>query len=125
MGDIPEQIIGNRYRLVAELGSGGMGVVYRALDRLSHQPVALKRVLRPTDQLDITDKLSPGTTYTHLALAHEYQMLASLRHPNIISVLDYGFDDNRQPYITMELLEEASDFLAAADAETVERRMDL
>ncbi len=107
MGDIPPQVIGNRYRLVEQLGSGGMGVVYRAFDRLSQQSVALKQVVRPTDQLDITNQLSPGTTYTHLALAHEFQMLASLRHPNIISVLDYGFDEKRQPYFTMNLIEGA------------------
>jgi serine/threonine protein kinase len=42
-----------------------------------------------------------------LALAQEFKTLASLRHPHIISVLDYGFDKNRQPYLTMELLEDA------------------
>ena len=39
-----------------------------------------------------------------LALAEEFRILASLRHPNIISVLEYGFDAGRQPYFTMELL---------------------
>ena len=38
-----------------------------------------------------------------MALAREFKVLASLRHPNIISVLDYGFDDESQPYITMEV----------------------
>src|SRR5262249_45005388 len=42
-----------------------------------------------------------------LALAREFQTLASLRHPNIISVLDYGFDQERQPFFTMDLLENA------------------
>lgn len=48
------------------------------------------------------------------ALAQEFRTLASLRHPNIISVLDYGFDAERQPYFTMELLLGARPLLAAA-----------
>src|SRR5258706_15531538 len=47
---------------------------------------------------------------TRLALAEEFQLLASLRHPNIISVLDYGFDDGN-PYFTMELLDHAQTIL--------------
>ena len=39
-----------------------------------------------------------------LTLANEFQTLASLRHPNIINVLDYGFYDGKQPYFTMSLL---------------------
>src|SRR5690606_38838084 len=50
---------------------------------------------------------SSGKRVEHLqtALAQEFRALASLRHPHIISVLDYGFDDDDgQPYFTMELL---------------------
>ncbi len=42
-----------------------------------------------------------------LVLTQEFHTLASLRHPNIISVLDYGFDDQSVPYFTMELLADA------------------
>jgi hypothetical protein len=42
-----------------------------------------------------------------LELAHEFEVLASLRHPNIISVLDYGFDGQQRPYLVFELLEDA------------------
>ena len=45
-----------------------------------------------------------------LALAHEFEMLSTLRHPNVISVLDYGFDDEGQPYFTMHLVEGGKDF---------------
>jgi len=48
-----------------------------------------------------------------LALTQEFRVLASLRHPGIISVLDYGFDE-QQPYFTMELLAEPLDLLAAS-----------
>lgn len=42
-----------------------------------------------------------------LALAQEFHTLASLRHPHIISVLDYGFDSERRPFFTMELVSDA------------------
>lgn len=105
----PAQIIGKRYQLVQEIGSGGMGTVYEVVDRLSGESIALKRVIT------LTRKSALGTITSgdfRLSLAQEFKMLASLRHPNIISVLDYGFDLERQPYFTMELLRSASDVLA-------------
>ena len=113
MGELETELIGNRYRLLDKLGAGGMGVVYRAFDRLSRQSVALKRVLKPSSELDIGGERSAGTTFTQIALAHEFQMLASLRHPYIISVLDYGFDALHQPYFTMTFLENARTIIEA------------
>ena len=43
-----------------------------------------------------------------LALAHEFRTLATLRHPNIVGVLDYGFDEQGRPFYTMELLRGAA-----------------
>jgi eukaryotic-like serine/threonine-protein kinase len=54
-----------------------------------------------------------------LTLAREFRLLSSLRHPNIISVLDYGFDEELSPYFTMELLEGASTILAAGSGAPV------
>ncbi|MDX1996055.1 MAG: serine/threonine-protein kinase PknK, partial [bacterium] len=105
-------LIGKRYQQSALLGQGGMGAVYRAVDRLTGQLVALKRVLNTEDVLELTSSYNMGDF--RLALAQEFKMLASLRHPNIIEVLDYGFDDERQPYFTMELLENAPTILDAA-----------
>jgi eukaryotic-like serine/threonine-protein kinase len=93
----------NRYHLENMLGKGGMGIVYRAIDRLSRQPVALKQVLLPDINGDAN--ASEGMLFS-IALAREFQTLASLRHPYIISVLDYGFDRERHPFFTMDLLEE-------------------
>src|SRR5258708_8106355 len=93
----------NRYRIESEIGRGVMGVVYRATDRLLGQPVALKRVNTSAEALmlaSVSDSVDG-----RLALAQEFQTLASLWHPNIISVLDYGFDTEHQPYFTMDLLE--------------------
>lgn len=112
-----EQWVGGRYQCVQLLGAGGMGQVYRALDRLTGETVALKRVSAPGLQAT-PDPALP------LALAHEFQALAGLRHPNLIGVRDYGFDRApedrsigpspvRQPYFTMDLLYNSRSIVAA------------
>ncbi len=101
-----------RYRLHEQLGAGGMGAVYRAHDRLTGSTVALKRVLVAPGQLLFNSR--DDTSDLRVALAREFQLLASLRHPNIITVLDYGFDTGGQPFFTMRLLDEPRDILRAA-----------
>lgn len=59
------------------------------------------------------------------ALAQEFRSLSSLRHPNIISVLDYGFDEQQQPYITMELLEDAKNVREFARGKPQSVRLEL
>ncbi len=96
-----EGIVSRRYRIIDEIGRGGMGVVYRALDRLTGQHIALKSVSLPN-----ASNLTNTARNLRYALAQEFKLLASLRHPNIVSVLDYGFDADKKPYFTMELLED-------------------
>jgi tetratricopeptide (TPR) repeat protein len=60
-----------------------------------------------------------------LVLAREFSVLASLRHPHIISVVDYGFDQELHPYFTMELLEGAKTIVEAGRVEPVEVRLRL
>jgi predicted ATPase len=118
--------ISNRYRLLNQIGQGGMGAVYRAVDRLSGQPVALKRVTMPGEQLQFGSRVSSGATADfRLALAQEFRTLASMRHPHIISVLDYGFDEDRQPYFTMELLEQPQTLVAYGQGKQPERQLEL
>jgi serine/threonine protein kinase len=71
------------------------------------------------------DTGDPMAEMLRLTLAREFHLLASLRHPNIISVLDYGFDDERSPYFTMELLEGAETILTAGARRPFEGRIDL
>lgn len=98
-------MIGQRYKLLDELGSGGMGTVYRAHDRLTKQLVALKQV-HAGEYLD-SSEADDGNDEIRLNLAQEFRMLAALHHPHVIQVLDYGFDALQRPYYTMELLENA------------------
>lgn len=78
-----------RYRLIARLGEGSIGVVHRALDLATGREVALKIMPR-----------ARGTTN----LRGEFVALARLRHPNVVSVLDYGLTDAGHEYFTMELI---------------------
>lgn len=86
------------------MGEGSQGVVYRALDRLTDTVVAVK-LLHPRDEDDASMRLS---------LAREFSAMATLRHPNIVSVYDYGFDVDGAPYLTMDFIEGARTFTSAA-----------
>jgi predicted ATPase len=100
-------LIGNRYRLVRKIGEGGMGTVFEAEDRLNAKFVALKCLKSRPDQ-DYSD------THQRQLLAREFQTLAGLRHPHIISVLDFGYDSQLRPYFTMPLLHGARNILEVA-----------
>ncbi len=83
----------NRYRIDAELGWGGMGVVYRAHDTLLDRPVAVK-VLS-----------DPGLgTEGRARLLREARAAAKLDHPNIVAVYDAGEADGTS-FIVMQLVE--------------------
>ncbi|MCB9451522.1 MAG: protein kinase [Anaerolineaceae bacterium] len=116
--------VNRRYILHSPLGEGGMGAVYRATDRLTGQQVALKRVLPPKPERE-GSTLNNNIVDFRLALAQEFKVLASLRHPNIISVLDYGFDDTGMPYFTMELLEDAQTILEAGQEKSLTYKISL
>ncbi len=83
----------NRYRLDAELGRGGMGVVYRAHDTLLDRDVAVK-------VLSAAVLGSEGRA----RLLREARAAAQLNHPNIVSIHDAGEVDG-VPFIVMELVE--------------------
>jgi serine/threonine-protein kinase len=87
-------VLGGRYRLVELLGQGGMATIYRARDNQLERDVAVK-ILRPEygADPDFIDRFR-----------HEAQAAASLNHPGIVAVHDYGTDP-AGPYIVMELIE--------------------
>jgi ferredoxin len=85
------------------VGSGGLGVVYRALHTTLNVPVAVK-FLRETDAGPVLDRFRT-----------EARLLAKMTHPNVIRVLDFE-DDPACPYVVMEYAEGLSlhDLLAQA-----------
>ena len=84
------------YRIVRELGRGGMGVVYLAAraDESYEKLVALKVLPRGLDGEDIVRRFRG-----------ERQILASLEHPNITRLLDGGATEDGLPYLVMEYIE--------------------
>jgi WD40 repeat protein/tRNA A-37 threonylcarbamoyl transferase component Bud32 len=82
------------YELLAELGHGGMGVVYRARQTKLNRVVALKLLLLGGFSSERSVR----------RFQREAQAAAALRHPNIVSVFDVG-EAEGQPYLTMEYVE--------------------
>jgi hypothetical protein len=90
----PGAIIGGRYRVVAPLGRGGMGEVYRADDLTLDQPVALKFLL-------VTNTSDPA----HLARFHnELRVARQVSHKNVCRVYDLGEAEGHR-YLTMEYVD--------------------
>ncbi|MEM7800728.1 MAG: hypothetical protein AAF633_16165 [Chloroflexota bacterium] len=119
-------LLNGRYKLQELIGQGGMGAVHRAWDRLSGEWVALKQVsLHEVSNLEPSSEYLPEAEKLRLALTREFQILAGLRHPNIISVLDYGFDGNGHPFYTMTYLPDGYDLLTAGDGRSLAEKIDL
>jgi serine/threonine protein kinase len=83
-------VLGGRYRLVELLAQGGMATVHRAVDAQLGRDVAVK-VLR-AQYGDDPDFLA--------RFRQEAQAAASLNHPNVVAVYDYG-EDEAGPFIVM------------------------
>jgi eukaryotic-like serine/threonine-protein kinase len=95
-GATEELIIAGRYRVIRELGRGGMGSVYEAENLRTHRRVALK-TMRP--------EMSERPDFAH-RFEREAQAGGRLRHPNIIDVLDMGDDEaSGLVFIVQEFLE--------------------
>jgi ABC-type oligopeptide transport system substrate-binding subunit/serine/threonine protein kinase len=92
-------LLNNRYRLEAEIGRGGVGVVYRAHDTVLDRDVAVKVLSAP----DLTPESRSG-------LLREARSVAQLNHPNIVSVYDAGEAqagpaEGAFPFVVMELVD--------------------
>ncbi len=113
------QLVGKRYLLRNLLGEGAMGTVYEASDRLTQQTVALKRITlrQKADGTPVRD-----WSAVRMILAQEFETLASLKHPHIVDVLDYGFDTDGQPYFVMNRVQGRQDIVTAGQtADTPQR----
>ena len=103
------------YQILAPLGSGGMGVVYRARDTRLNREAAVK-VLSPAIAED------PNLMMRFRREAH---VLASLNHPNIVTIYDIG-QEGRTLYIAMELVDGKDlDEILTAGALPVHRALDI
>lgn len=97
----PGEMIGGRFTLLAPLGSGGMGTVWRARDEVLHREVALKEV-RPPDPA-LTGPEAAATLRERVL--REARALARLSHPHVVTIhqiVDGGPDTH--PWIVMELV---------------------
>jgi eukaryotic-like serine/threonine-protein kinase len=93
-GEVPPSF--GRYRIDTVLGSGGMGIVYRAWDPQLARSIAIKVVRRASDD-------EKGRA----RLIREAQALARLSHPNVCHVYDVG-TDNEEVWVAMELIDGVS-----------------
>ena len=91
------RLLGGRYRLEAKLGSGGMGVVYRAADLTMHRSVAVK-LIRGVDGVALDEEVAGR-------FLREAKNTARIQHENIIEVYDFGRSDQGDMFFVMELLE--------------------
>jgi len=90
-------LIGNRYRLLAQIGSGGMGTVWRGHDVLLDREVAVKEIVVPP-------QIGAEERKTMQARAmREARTAARLDDPSVVSVYDV-VDDGDRPWIVMELV---------------------
>ncbi len=88
------EVIEGRFEIERTAGSGGMGVVYRAHDRSTNTPVALKL-------LSVSDAEPPSVA----RFEHEARILAELEHPRIVRHIASGISADGEPYLVMEWLD--------------------
>ena len=87
-------VLSDRYELEELVGCGGMSSVYRAHDRLLDRKVALKILHQQyTDDAEHVERFR-----------HEARTVATLSHPNIVTVIDRGEHDGRQ-FIVLEYVD--------------------
>lgn len=92
------QLLGDRYRLIEQLGAGGMSVVWRGYDEVLGRQVAVKV---------LASRLASDKAFRH-RIRIEAQAAARLCHPNITNVYDYGESEQvglTVPYVVMELVD--------------------
>lgn len=90
----PNAVLAGRYRLLRPIGDGGNATVWEANDRVLARPVAVK-VLR-------SGRLSEDAGQRYL---REARVVAAIRHPNVVKILDIGMTQAGLPFLVMERLD--------------------
>ncbi len=93
--EVQAPLFAGRYEILRLLGEGGTARVFKALDVRSGKPVAIKAIEGPQ---------AKTATWAE-RLLREVDLLKSIRHPNVVEVLDGGRRDDGSPYLVMEYLE--------------------
>jgi eukaryotic-like serine/threonine-protein kinase len=88
------EVVGDRYRLVREIGRGGMGVVWVAHSLVLGVDVALKLI-----------RASAASSALSSRMAREAHAAARLGHPALVRVFDFGWTRHADPYLVMELVQ--------------------
>jgi len=103
-----------KYRIVGELSSGAMGVVYRARDPVLGRDVAVKTI---TSSLGLDDELRARVLL-------EAKLATHLDHPNIVTIFEFG-EEQGHMFIAMELLEgsDLKDIMAAGTLQTLDDKL--
>lgn len=89
-----EDLLQGKYRILHEIGQGGMAVVYKGLDTVLEREVAVK-VLHPH---------LAGRADSRIRLQREAKAVAKLHHPNILEIYDYSGAECEQSYIVTEYI---------------------
>lgn len=94
----PGDVIDGRFELIERLGSGGMGTVWRALDRALHRDVALKEVRPP-----LGHETGEAARTLRERVLREARAQARISHPNVVAI-HHIVDEDPHPWLVMELL---------------------
>ena len=88
-----QQIVNGRYRIIAELAAGGMGVTYRAWDKISARPVVVK----------VPNRSCMNDPVLVKRFDREIELLLNCSHPSTVPILDRGHFQH-VPYVVMRFL---------------------
>ncbi|MFD0853062.1 protein kinase, partial [Actinomadura adrarensis] len=111
-----ERLLAHRYRLVTQVGRGGMGTVWQAHDEVLGRDVAVKEVILPHGLTDEERAVHHKRTF------REARTAARLGHPGVVTVHDVVEESDR-PWIIMELIHARSlDQVIKADGPLEPRR---
>ncbi len=91
----PGTVLGGRYRLEREIARGGVATIWEAVHLTLNTRVAVKFLLARTP--DMNERF-----------VREAQLAASVRHQNVVEIMDFGTTPDGTPYMVMELLHGAS-----------------